>query len=435
MAREDTPGVDPRPQPVRESVGGPVVIIVLSFAALVIAACWAVLNATRSDRHAGRRPANRLLTVDRRFPPGGRFPGDPYIGSRACAECHPGEFALHSRSGHALTLRPASRLALARRLDGTTVTDPEWPDVHWSYQLRDGQLHVSRQARDRTQDWIVDYAFGSGRHATTFVSVLDLSIPSILEHRLTYYAREGALGITPSQDVDSRIPEFTPHGNELAADHSRKCIRCHTTQMSARGGQRIDEDTMIPNVSCERCHGPSRAHVTAARRGAQEPELSLPFGPDGWTALALLKLCGECHRHPSGARPGQIRPDNPRLARFQPVGLMQSKCFMRSGGAITCITCHDPHARASSNRASYDAKCLECHGGQILAAKPANTGAAAGLVCAVSPRERCVECHMPRVDAGQNILFSDHWIRIRSEGESSLSIPTPVPNLDFPAPE
>ena len=107
---------------------------------------------------------------------------------------------------------------------------------------------------------------------------------------------------------------------------------------------------MIPNVSCERCHGPGRAHVEAARRGAPDAELELPFGPDRFTAESLLMSCGTCHRHPSRSHPGQIRPDDPHLARFQPVGILQSRCFRESGGAFSCVTCHDPHARASSDR-------------------------------------------------------------------------------------
>ena len=35
---------------------------------------------------------------------------------------------------------------------------------------------------------------------------------------------------------------------------------------------------MIPNVTCERCHGPGRAHVEAARREDRDSEFSLPFG-------------------------------------------------------------------------------------------------------------------------------------------------------------
>ena len=73
---------------------------------------------------------------------------------------------------------------------------------------------------------------------------------------------------------------------------------------------------MIPNVSCERCHGPGRAHVEAARRGAPESELSLPLGPDRWTAAELLRFCGECHRHPAGPRP---EPDPARRPEPGPV--------------------------------------------------------------------------------------------------------------------
>jgi hypothetical protein len=304
--------------------------------------------------------------------------------------------------------------------------------VLWSYQYRDGQLEIARKTAGRVEKWIADYAFGSGHHAMTFVNVLDPSIPKVLEHRLTYYTQERTLGMTPGQDANVAVSEVKPYGRELNPRDARKCFRCHATQIADRGDERIDEDTMIPNVSCERCHGPSRAHVLAARRGASESELPLSFRPDRWTAETLLKLCGECHRHPSGAHPGQIRPDDPHLARFQPVGLMQSACYVRSAGALSCVNCHDPHARASSDRASYDAKCLDCHGGPVLTAGPVNSLPTAGVVCTVSPRQRCVECHMPRVESGQHIRFSDHWIRIRREGESSLPIPTSIPNLDFP---
>src|SRR4051794_340960 len=36
----------------------------------------------------------------------------PYVGARACSECHPGEYAFFTRSGHARTLHRAARLPL-----------------------------------------------------------------------------------------------------------------------------------------------------------------------------------------------------------------------------------------------------------------------------------------------------------------------------------
>jgi hypothetical protein len=404
------------------SAAGParrtVAVLILGLGALVAAGLWLASAAHRPRRATGRGKAVRLLTVDRPFPIGGRYPSDPYIGPQVCAECHPGEAALHARSGHALTLRPAARRALVHRLDGTMVADPELPEVNWSYRYRDGQFFIARTAQGKLEECIAEYAFGSGHHATTFVSVIDPGIPAILEHRLTYYARGSALGLTPGHEVKPPPPGLTPLGGVPPPRDARNCFGCHATEVPAGGGRGIDEARMIPNVSCERCHGPGRAHVAAAGRGAAEAELALPFGPDRWTAPELLSLCGSCHRHPSGPRPEQIRPDDPNLVRFQPIGLMQSECYRHSAGALSCVTCHDPHARASPDRAGYDATCLGCHAAPLAGAESARSLPARGAVCSVSPRGECVACHMPRVgvDSSQQVVLSDHWIRIRRAG-------------------
>ena len=146
MARED---IDPPDSSTRSVVvrwRRLTVIVCLSFAALGGAASWLVFSSNRLEPFVGRTGAVRLLTVDRPFPAEGRFPGDRYAGTRVCSECHPAEAALHSRSGHSATLLPAGRLALARQLDGKTVTDPENPEVAWSYQFRDGDLRIERTA-------------------------------------------------------------------------------------------------------------------------------------------------------------------------------------------------------------------------------------------------------------------------------------------------
>ena len=102
--------------------------------------------------------------------------------------------------------------------------------------------------------------------------------------------------------------------------------------------------------------------------------------------------------------------------RFQPVGIVQSKCYQKSAGAFSCVTCHDPHARVSPDRPAYNQVCLSCHG--IAGKTKPETLAKPAPPCPVSSLSRCVDCHMPRKDAGQGILFSDHWIRVYAKGEA-----------------
>jgi len=139
-------------------------------------------------QHASLSP---FLTIATHIPSGGRFPGDSYVGPRLCAECHSGEYALFSRSGQALTMRMATERRLSDQLAGRTVADPERPDVRWTYAKQKGEFLIERQEARKIERFVVDYALGSGHHATTFVTVLDLDPPKILEHRLTYYTREG----------------------------------------------------------------------------------------------------------------------------------------------------------------------------------------------------------------------------------------------------
>jgi hypothetical protein len=289
--------------------------------------------------------------------------------------------------------------------------------VRWTYVKRGGEFLVQRRDADKIEQFVIDYAVGSGHHATTFVTVLELDPAKILEHRLTYYSREGTLGITPGQTLGQGAPAMTTAGSELSERNSIECFRCHATQLSAHAFLQLDPPMMIPNVTCEKCHGPGRAHVEAARRGAGAKDLSMPMGLDGWTVQSQLELCGNCHRHPSRALPEDLNPEDPFLARFQPVGLSQSRCFKESAGRLSCVSCHDPHDRSSSDRTTYERVCMSCHAmsghGRSEEAQRVISEPIASSVCPVSPLKDCVGCHMPRVDSGQHVLFSDHWIRVR----------------------
>ncbi len=385
------PCSDDRPESDRASapLGDAVIIGVVLLLAAAGTSWWATLPAPATSR-AGRETQTLR-----------------YVGSEACGECHPGEYAHYSRSGHARTLRPAAVGRLARRLDGRQVEDPEQPGLTWRYGLRDGKLAVDRAVAGKVKTLFLEYAFGSGRHARTFLTLLDRNPehPVAFEHRLSYFAHAGGLGldVTPGQSLRSDTQGNTPDGRVHTPDDTVKCFGCHATTTSDRGLDVLDAATMIPNVTCERCHGPGGAHAEAARRGAGAEQLAMPLGPGRETAAEQLKRCGACHRLPLMVRPGTIRTDNPVLVRHQPVGLLQSACYRRSRGVLGCMTCHDPHARVSTDRSGYEAACLACH------RAPSRTS------CPVSPYAGCIACHMPRRDVARGMMMTDHWIRIVPE--------------------
>jgi hypothetical protein len=336
--------------------------------------------------------------------------GARYVGDAACGDCHPGEAAAHARSGHSRTLRRVAGSPLVGRLDGVTVVDPERPGVTWTYRRQGDALTTERREVGAVERFVLEYAFGSGHHATTFVTLTarDPQDPALLEHRLTLFAHQPMPGVTPGQSLAGHATGNSPAGRHHGRSNTLKCFGCHTTSTSDHGPGALDLSAMIPNVTCERCHGPAGDHVAAARAGEPARRLPMPRGPGRTTPADELTLCGQCHRLPDMIAAGRasIVPENTTLVRHQPVGLMQSACYTRTGGGLSCSTCHDPHARPSTDTAAYEAVCRSCHDG------PKKT------TCPVNPGAGCVGCHMPRRETTRGMRFTDHWIRTRSVSES-----------------
>ena len=86
---------------------------------------------------------------------------------------------------------------------------------------------------------------------------------------------------------------------------------------------------------------------------------------------------------------------------------------------MSCVTCHDPHRDADPNPATYEARCLSCHGSGPPEPPKANrhppiaAGEIRRVPCPVNPTAGCVTCHMPKVEgAAPHASFTDHRIRI-----------------------
>ncbi len=302
-------------------------IAVILVAGVVIAQYWP----WRPD--AERRPDSRSSSVLTSSTGSAQERTAKYVGQASCSECHPGESALQRRSGHARTLGLAAQSPIIEWLNGKSKSDPNYPDIQWSYQVRDKRLVVDRTRGVGTDSLLLDYAVGSGKHGVTFVAVQDgktESGPTGIEHRVSYLASSPRLAITPGQEGSQRDPhdsvaaERVGFGHRMGVDQLRQCFGCHSTVTSTAAPGLLDIATLLPNVSCERCHGPAGDHVDAAQ-GRNRLDHA-----DG-TRTCTTRGRGQSVRPmPSGSPIGLRTVDQPRQSRDRPV----SRCRHNDVGVL-----------------------------------------------------------------------------------------------------
>jgi hypothetical protein len=269
-----------------------------------------------------------------------------FTGHGTCSSCHPAQFETQSASAHARSLAPSSDTRISS---------------HW--------------------------AFGAGTQAITFVSRLDESY--YLEHNLSYYSSAKAYAPTPGHHNQPppgvRYRIFDPSAAIL------RCFQCHSTGTVSLGeGNRIEPSEL--GVRCEACHGPGAAH-------AKSPTRSNIINPKTYSATELNDLCGSCHRKPA-ALGEDTDWNNAWNVRHQPLYLAESACFQKSGGKLSCLTCHDAHSGKAREA------CSSCH----PAVKHRAATRAAGRSCS--------GCHMPVVRPGPHLAFANHWIGVYATGSA-----------------
>lgn len=355
-------------------------------------------------------------------------PDAHYIGTAACAACHP--------KNHRSYLLTAHSQALAE-------VDPsaEPPDGGFDHQLsgrsyrvyrRDKQLRheeVLRNAEGREitrVDVPVRYRIGSGHFTRTYLIEVE---GFLYESPITWYASRKRWDMSPGYDFRKHWGFDRP----ILAD----CVACHAGRAEAVEGtlHRITFHEQV--IGCESCHGPGSRHEALHRRSGPVPaEEDLTIVNPGKLSRARLEsVCAACHlsgaasvtlrgRHSGDFRPGMPLTDYRVDYRFEGgkelmtvaghvAQLRQSVCYQQSA-ELTCVTCHDPHAREKPREqaAFYRQKCLSCHSVQACGLDPAQRRAQ-------DAADNCLACHMPRGDTEMpHLAFTNHRIERR---------PTPRP--------
>ena len=298
------------------------------------------------------------------------------------------------------------------------------------YQLQQGgEVNLFEQE--------VHYVIGSGNHARTY---LNLSTGGVLTQLpATWYSQEKRWGISPGYDRKQHY------------DFSRKidygCMFCHNaTPKLAEGADRYGRENLFPQelpsgIDCQRCHGPGSQHLAVAGGGNGIEAIRLGIvNPTRLSPERQMDVCQQCHlettsdelpqavrafgRAVYSFRPGEALSDY--LIHFDHLAgtghddkfeinssayrLRQSQCFQKSGGRLTCTSCHNPHRtpRGAEAVQQFRQSCLKCHNELSNRAHP-EPGFA-----------DCAGCHMPkrRTEDVIHVVMTDHRIQRRPPGKN-----------------
>jgi len=190
--------------------------------------------------------------------------------------------------------------------------------------------------------------------------------------------------------------------------YQNSCTGCHNTGTQLNYDKSTDtfKTTWVDTgVSCEACHGPGSAHLSAEKLEKYNTIINPAKIPDPKRAAMV---CGACHSrgasidgkygYPYGYEPGgnlnflfnekpKLHPDDSAKANRQQYIDWKKSGHAREG--IACWDCHYSHQKGNSNK--YQTKlpgsalCRSCH-------QVENKG-----VHGIHSVNNCIGCHMPPV--------------------------------------
>jgi tetratricopeptide (TPR) repeat protein len=345
-----------------------------------------------------------------------------YTDSRQCQGCHPAAARSYQHTGMAHAFyRPDEKNTPAGSFFHKTSA------TYYSMLMRDGQFYQRRwqlgyQGREENVEELrIDYIMGSGSRVRAYLH--RTSRGTLIELPLAWYSEKGGhFAMNPGYDT-------------AAPDTRRKigydCMFCHNSYPEIPAHEAADSefvfgDRLPEGIDCQRCHGPGANHVKLAQTPGSTKEAirAAILNPARLSPDRQMEVCMQCHLETTSSRlPAQIkrfergpysyRPDEP-LSRFMlyfdnapgtghegkfeivssAYRLRQSRCYLASGGKLTCERCHNPHGTRN-----YTQVCRECHQQIAAAQHPAG--------------DDCVACHMPqrRAEDVVHAVMTDHLIQ------------------------
>jgi tetratricopeptide (TPR) repeat protein len=333
-----------------------------------------------------------------------------YVDSQVCARCHRQIYESFSRTGMG---RSFGRVEPAVWRDGEYFHPAS--EQHFRMDRRQGRFYQRRETH--VVEMTADFVLGSGNHSRTYLH--RATDGRFLELPVGWYSENGGYwAMNPGYDRPDHLDFRRRVDNE--------CLFCHTAYpRAAYPGAAANPPGAI---DCQRCHGPGGEHVRSPQPGSI-------VNPARLSPPRQLEICLQCHLESTSRRlPYAIRRYDRGVFSYRPgeplenyifhfdrmpgtgyddnfeidhagYRLLQSACFRKSNGALTCTTCHNPHAE-SREAAVYIRACIGCH-------REAHRQG-----------ENCLECHMPkrRTSDAIHVTMTDHAL-VRRRPDRDLMAP------------
>jgi Flp pilus assembly protein TadD len=315
-----------------------------------------------------------------------------FVGSKTCGLCHQAIAATQGQTAMATTWQERGTKWLPTNFQAEIADD-----LAYQFKRTDSAFTYSIDFDGSKLTLPVDALMGGQRHGLGFLASLreldgiPLARPTLVQARYEWSPERNQLLLAPGCAFAKPRTLDAALGIPLSQTFEAKCLSCHG-QPNPTGGSKE------AGVHCESCHGPGSAHLAVVNEGRPRQGI---VNPKRLSPEESIEVCAHCHI--GLTKFVDPSPDDLLIAN-QVRALRSSECFLQSGKAISCTTCHDPHKDAADNSRAVNA-CLSCH---ATSAKPH------AARCPVNATSGCIGCHMPSVEMGPLHLV-DHLIRVHPE--------------------